>query len=75
MLGALIVTCGYGQTFISGERLVYSIFTAFFIATFMMIFFQSFMLRVFVLVTRIRMYMLACVISVSAALAYLRLTM
>ena len=42
--------------------LVYSIFTAFFIATFMMIFLQSFMLRMFVLVTRIRMYMLACVI-------------
>lgn len=50
-------------TFISDEPvLVYSIFTAFYIATFMMILFQSFMLRIFVLVTHIRMYMLACVI-------------
>ena len=42
--------------------LAYSIFMAFFIATFMMITMQSFMLRVFVLVTKIRMYMLAAVI-------------
>ena len=64
MLGALLIhDVVPSPTFISDEPvLVYSIFTAFFIATFMMIFFQSFMLRVFVLVTRIRMYMLACVI-------------
>lgn len=64
MLGALLIhDVVPSPTFISDEPvLVYSIFTAFFIATFMMIFFQSFMLRMFVLVTRIRMYMLACVI-------------
>lgn len=64
MLGALLIhDVVPSPTFIAEEPvLVYSIFTAFFIATFMMIFFQSFMLRAFVLVTRIRMYMLACVI-------------
>ena len=50
-------------TFIAEEPvLAYSIFTAFFLATFMMLGLQSFMLRVFVLVTRIRMYMLAAII-------------
>ena len=64
MLGALLIhDVVPSPTFITDEPvLVYSIFTAFFIATFMMIFLQSFMLRIFVLVTRIRMYMLACVI-------------
>jgi putative tricarboxylic transport membrane protein len=64
MLGALLIhDVVPSPSFIADEPvLVYSIFTAFFIATFMMIFFQSFMLRVFVLVTRIRMYMLASVI-------------
>ena len=64
MLGALLIhDVVPSPTFISEEPvLVYSIFTAFFIATFMMIFLQSFMLRMFVMVTRIRMYMLACVI-------------
>ena len=50
-------------TFIAEEPvLAYSIFIAFFLATFMMLGLQSFMLRVFVLVTRIRMYMLAAII-------------
>ena len=64
MLGALLIhDVVPSPTFIAEEPvLVYSIFTAFFIATFMMIILQSFMLRMFVLVTRIRMYMLACVI-------------
>jgi len=64
MLGALLIhDVVPSPTFISDEPvLVYSIFTAFFIATFMMIFLQSFMLKAFVLVTRIRMYMLAAVI-------------
>jgi len=64
MLGALLIhDVVPSPTFISEEPvLVYSIFTAFFMATFMMIILQSFMLRMFVLVTRIRMYMLACVI-------------
>ncbi len=64
MLGALLIhDVVPSPTFITDEPvLVYSIFTAFFIATFMMIFLQSFMLRIFVLVTKIRMYMLASVI-------------
>jgi putative tricarboxylic transport membrane protein len=50
-------------SFIADEPvLAYSIFIAFFLATFMMIGLQSFMLRVFVLVTKIRMYVLASVI-------------
>jgi len=50
-------------TFIAEEPiLAYSIFIAFFVATFMMIGLQSFMLRIFVLVTRVRMYVLASVI-------------
>ena len=64
MLGALLI---HGvvpsPSFIGDEPvLAYSIFIAFFLATFMMLFLQSFMLRVFVLVTRVRMYVLACVI-------------
>jgi putative tricarboxylic transport membrane protein len=64
MLGALLIHDVIpSPTFIRDEPvLAYSIFIAFFLANFMMIFLQSFMLRVFVLVTRIRMYMLACVI-------------
>ncbi len=64
MLGALLIHDVIpSPNFIRDNPvLAYSIFTAFFIATFMMIGMQSFMLRVFVLVTRIRMYMLACVI-------------
>ena len=42
--------------------LSYSIFIAFFGATFMMIGMQSFMLRVFVQVTKVRMYVLASII-------------
>jgi putative tricarboxylic transport membrane protein len=61
MLGALLIHDVIpSPSFISDNPvLAYSIFTAFFIATFMMIAMQSFMLRVFVLVTRIRMYVLA----------------
>ena len=64
MLGALLIhDVVPSPNFISDNPiLAYSIFIAFFIATFMMIGMQSFMLRIFVLVTRIRMYMLACVI-------------
>ncbi len=64
MLGALLIHDVIpSPNFISDNPvLAYSIFTAFFIATFMMIAMQSFMLRVFVLVTRIRMYMLASII-------------
>jgi putative tricarboxylic transport membrane protein len=64
MLGALLIHDVIpSPTFIRDNPvLAYSIFTSFFIATVMMITMQSFMLRVFVLVTRIRMYMLASII-------------
>ncbi len=64
MLGALLIhDVVPGPTFIAEEPvLAYSIFIAFFVANFIMLGMQSVMLRVFVLVTRIRMYMLAAVI-------------
>ena len=64
MLGALLIhDIVPSPTFIAEEPvLAYSIFIAFFVATFMMLGLQSFMLRVFVLVTKIRMYMLAGII-------------
>ena len=64
MLGALLIhDIVPSPTFITEEPvLAYSIFIAFFGATFMMIGLQSFMLRVFVLVTKVRMYVLASVI-------------
>lgn len=64
MLGALLIhDIVPGPTFIQEQPvLVYSIFIAFFAANFIMLGMQSGMLRVFVLVTRIRMYMLAGVI-------------
>lgn len=64
MLGALLVhDIVPSPTFIAEEPvLAYSIFLAFFFATFMMLGLQSGMLRVFVLVTRVRMYMLAAII-------------
>lgn len=64
MLGALLIhDVVPSPTFISEEPvLAYSIFIAFFIANFIMLFLQSGMLRVFVLVTHIRMYMLAAII-------------
>jgi len=64
MLGALLMhDVVPGPTFITEEPvLAYSIFIAFFLANFIMLGLQSLMLRVFVLVTRIPMYMLAAVI-------------
>ena len=64
MLGALLIHDVIpSPTFIAEEPvLAYSIFLAFFVATFFMLGLQSFMLRVFVLVTKVRMYILACVI-------------
>lgn len=64
MLGALLIhDVVPSPSFIGDEPvLAYSIFIAFFVATFMMLFLQSFMLRIFVLVTRVRMYMIAGVI-------------
>ena len=64
MLGALLIhDIVPSPSFISEEPvLAYSIFIAFFLANFMMLGMQSIMLRVFVLVTKVRMYMLAAVI-------------
>ncbi len=64
MLGALLIhDVVPGPTFIAEEPvLAYSIFIAFFLANFIMLGLQSLMLRVFVLVTRIPMYILAAVI-------------
>jgi len=64
MLGALLIhDIVPSPSFITDEPvLAYSIFIAFFVATFMMIGMQSFMLRVFVMVTRVRMYVLASII-------------
>ena len=64
MLGALLMHDVVPSPSFIGDNpvLAYSIFIAFFIATFMMIGLQSIILRAFVLVTKIRMYMLAAVI-------------
>jgi len=64
MLGALLIHDVIpSPTFIAEEPvLAYSIFLAFFVAMFLMLGIQSFMLKVFVLVTKVRMYMLASVI-------------
>ncbi len=70
MLGALLIhDVVPSPSFITEEPvLAYSIFIAFFCANFIMLFMQSVMLRVFVLVTRIRMYMLAAVILAFASI-------
>lgn len=70
MLGALLMNDVVpSPSFISSNPvLAYSIFIAFFVATFMMVALQSLMLRVFVLATRIRMYMLAAVILAFASI-------
>ena len=64
MLGALLMNDVVpSPSFITDEPvLAYSIFLSFFIATFMMLGLQSFMLRVFVKVTQIPMYVLASII-------------
>ena len=65
MLGALLIhDVVPSPSFISEEPvLAYSIFISFFVANFMMLGLQSFTLRGFVLVTRVRMYVLAGVLS------------
>ncbi len=64
MLGALLIhDVVPSPSFISDEPiLAYSIFMAFFIGNFMMLAFQSVTLRLFILVTRVRKYVLASVI-------------
>lgn len=64
MLGALLIHDVIpSPSFISDEPVIaYSIFIAFFVANFMMLFLQSFTLKGFLLVTKVRMYMLASII-------------
>jgi len=64
MLGALLVHDVIpSPSFISDEPVIaYSIFLAFFVANFMMLFLQSITLRGFVMVTKVKMYMLTAVI-------------
>ena len=64
MLGALLIhDVVPSPSFIGDEPiLAYSIFMAFFIGNFMMLAFQSVTLRMFILVTRVRKYVLASVI-------------
>jgi putative tricarboxylic transport membrane protein len=64
MLGALLIhDVVPSPTFISDQpKLAYGIFMAFFIANFIMVAIQALCLRAFVLVTRVRMYILAGVI-------------
>ena len=70
MLGALLMhDIVPGPTFIQDEPvLAYSIYIAFFLASFIMIGMQSGVLRVFVLVTRIKTYVLATVILTFATI-------
>lgn len=70
MLGALLIHDVIpSPSFISDEpTIAYSIFLAFFVANFMMLFLQSITLRGFVLVTKVKMYMLTAVILFYCAL-------
>lgn len=70
MLGALLIHDVIpSPSFISDEpTIAYSIFLAFFVANFMMLFLQSVTLRGFVLVTKVKMYMLTAVILFYCAL-------
>lgn len=70
MLGALLVHDVIpSPSFISDEpKIAYAIFLAFFVANFMMLFLQSFTLRGFVLITKVKMYMLTAVILFYCAL-------
>ena len=64
MLGALLIhDVVPSPTFIAEKPvLAYSIFIAFFLATFMMVALQSGALKLFVLITKVRMYVLASII-------------
>ena len=70
MLGALLIHDVIpSPTFITEQpTIAYSIFIAFFVANFIMVGLQSVCLRAFVLVTRLRMYILATVILVYCAI-------
>ena len=64
MLGALLIHDVVPSPSFIGDQpvLAYSIFLAFLLANFMMLVMQALALRGFVLVTRVRMYVLASVI-------------
>ncbi len=64
MLGALLIHDVIpSPSFISDEPVIaYSIFISFFLANFMMLFLQSLTLKGFLMVTKVRMYMLAAII-------------
>ncbi len=70
MLGALLIHDVIpSPSFIRDEpQLAYAIFIAFFLANFIMLALQSFTLKIFVLVTKVRMYMLASVILAYTAI-------
>ncbi len=76
MLGALLIhDIIPSPTFITESPvLAYSLFLAFFVANFMMLALQSYTLRLFVLITRVRMYILASVILAYCAIGVFALS-
>ena len=75
MLGALLVhNVAPSPSFIPNQPvLAYSIIVAFFVANFMMLFVQVFSLRVFTIITRIPLYILASVILIYCAIGVFNL--
>lgn len=76
MLGALLIhDIAPSPTFISTQpRLAYSIIVAFFLAHFIMVACQSFCLRLFVLIMRVPLYVLAAVILAYCAIGVFSLS-
>jgi putative tricarboxylic transport membrane protein len=76
MLGALLIHDVIpSPTFITESPvLAYSLFLAFFLANFMMLALQSYTLRLFVLITRVRMYILASIILAYCAIGVFALS-
>jgi putative tricarboxylic transport membrane protein len=76
MLGALLIhDIIPSPTFITeSPALAYSLFLAFFVAHFMMLALQSYTLRIFVLVTKVKMYILASIILAYCAIGVFALS-
>lgn len=76
MLGALLIHDVIpSPTFITeSPDLAYALFLAFFLANFMMLALQSYTLRLFVLITKVRMYVLASVILAYCAIGVFALS-
>ena len=76
MLGALLIhDIIPSPTFIiETPILAYSLFLAFFVANFMMLALQSYTLRLFVLITKVRMYVLASIILAYCAIGVFALS-